>query len=138
LNDLLDNKVSPIFQLFFVEGMDMPTNIPEASTNQMSPTTQHALAVIIASSISTAPGIPMASPISEDIQLDSAITAQSSTIPVGSTIPVHSNISVHSTIPVQPGIQEASVVPPPVSPYFTPAAPTVLTPTAPIPTPVPG
>jgi hypothetical protein len=127
---------------FFVEGMDMPTNIPEASTNQMAPTTQYALAVVIASFISTAPGIPMASAIPEDIQVDSAISAQSSTILVGSAIPdvipVHLNISVHSAITVQPGIQEASVVPPPVSPYFTPAAPTVLTPTTPIPTPVPG
>jgi hypothetical protein len=44
-SDLLNNKVSPIFQLFFVDGMDIPTNIPEASPNPMAPTTQQALAL---------------------------------------------------------------------------------------------
>jgi hypothetical protein len=38
----VDNKVSPIFQLFFVEGMNMTTNIPEAPPNPMAPTTQQA------------------------------------------------------------------------------------------------
>jgi hypothetical protein len=67
--------VSPIFQLFFVEGMDMPTNIPEASANPMAPTTQHAPSITIASFSSTALEIPMASAIPDDIQLDSAISA---------------------------------------------------------------
>jgi hypothetical protein len=83
----------------------------------------------------------MASAIPEDIQLNSAILARSSTIPVSSAIPddipIHSDISVHSVIPVQLGILEAYVVPPPKSPYFTPAALTMLTPTAPIPTSIP-
>jgi hypothetical protein len=48
--------------------MDMPTNIPEASANPMTPTTQQALAVTIVSFISTASAIP------EGIQLDSAIS----------------------------------------------------------------
>jgi hypothetical protein len=86
LNDLLDTKVSPVFQSFFVEGMDMPPNIPEASANPMAPTTQQDLGVTIASFISTALGIPMASAIQDGIQLDSAISARSSTIPVASAI----------------------------------------------------
>jgi hypothetical protein len=46
--------VSPVFQLFFVEGMDMLPNIPEASANPMAPTTQQDPGVTIASFISTA------------------------------------------------------------------------------------
>jgi hypothetical protein len=112
--------------------MDMPPNILEASVNPMAPTTQQAPGVTIVSFISTASasGIPMASAISDDIQLDSDISPRSSTIPVASAITEAS--------PIQSGIPEAFVVPPPVSPYFTPAAPTVLTPTASIPAPVPG
>jgi hypothetical protein len=127
---------------YFLEGMDMFTNISEASTNPMAPTTQQAPTVTVGSFISTASGIPMASGISEGIQLDSTILARFSTIPVGSlildAIPVHSDISVHSAIPVQSGIPETFAVPPPKSLHFTPAAPTVLIPTAPIPAPVPG
>jgi hypothetical protein len=129
LNDLLDNKVSPVFQLFFIEGLDMPPNIPEASANPMALTTQQTLGVTIASFISTTSGIPIASRIPDGIQLDSDISARSSIIPLASTISY--------VIPVQSGIPEASVVPPPVSPHFTPTVPTVLTPTAPIPAPVP-
>jgi hypothetical protein len=126
LNDLLDTKVSPVFQSFFVEGMDMPPNITEASANPMAPTTQQDLGVTIASFISTASGIPMASPIQDGIQLDSAISARSSTIPVA------------SAILEQLGIPKASTVPPLASPHFTPVAPTVLTPTTPILAPIPG
>jgi hypothetical protein len=92
----------------------------------MDPITQQALAITIASFISAGSGLPMASAILDGIQLDSTISALSSTIPVG------------SAILVQSGILEASIVPPPISPHFTPAAPAVLTPTTPILTPVPG
>jgi hypothetical protein len=68
----------------------------------------------------------MASAIPYGIQLHSAISAQSSTIPVA------------SAIPEQLGISEAPAVPPTVSPHFTPTAPIVLTSTAPIHAPVPG
>jgi hypothetical protein len=61
-----------------------------------------------------------------------AISARSSTILVGLAILVHSAILVQSDIP------EASAVPIPKSPHFTPATPTVLTPTAPIPVPMLG
>jgi hypothetical protein len=81
----------------------------------------------------------MASAIPDGIQLDSAIPeatpvksamlARSSTIPVVSAIPKDNAVHL--------GILVASVVPPPISPYFTPATPTVLTPTTPIPAPVP-
>jgi hypothetical protein len=92
----------------------------------MALTTQQAPSITIASFISTALAIPVASAIPDGIQLDSPILARSSRIPVGSVTPVPS------------GIIEASVIPPPISPRFTPAAPTVLTPTIPIPAPVPG
>jgi hypothetical protein len=59
----LDTKVSPIFQLLFVGAMYMPTNILEASANPMDSITQQAPAVTIASFISTASAIPMASAI---------------------------------------------------------------------------
>jgi hypothetical protein len=118
------------FNYFFVEGMDMTTNIPENSTDPMAPTTQQAPGVIISSFISSASAIPMASTIPYGIQLHSAISARSSTIPVGIAIP-------EATL-VLSGILEAYVIPPPISPRFTTGAPTVLTPTAPIPTPVPG
>jgi hypothetical protein len=72
----------------------------------------------------------MASAIPYGIQLHSAISAQSSTIPVASAIP--------EAIPEQLGISEAPAVPPTVSPHFTPTAPIVLTSTAPIHAPVPG
>jgi hypothetical protein len=110
----------------------MPPNIQEAWANPMAPTTQQALGITIASFISTASAseIPMASAIPDDIQLDSDISPRSSIIPIAPTIT--------EAILVQSGIPEASVVPPPVSPYFTPAAPIVLTPTASIPVPVPG
>jgi hypothetical protein len=118
--------------------MNMSTNISEASANLMAIITQQVSVVTIALFISTDSRIPMAQAIPEDIQLDSAILVQSSTIPVGSAILdvilVHSDIPVHSAILVQSGIPEAYVVTPPKSPHFTPAAPTVLTPTAPIPT----
>jgi hypothetical protein len=52
----------------------MPTNIPEASANPMTPTTQHAPIVTIASFISLASGIPMTSAIPEGIQLDLVIS----------------------------------------------------------------
>jgi hypothetical protein len=109
--------------------MGIPSNIPEAPANPMALTTQQALGITIASFISTASGIPMALTIPDGIQLDSDISARSSTIPVASAIP--------EAIQVQSGITEASVVPPPVSPHFTPATPTVLTPTVPIPVSVP-
>jgi hypothetical protein len=83
---VIPNKVSPMFQLIFVEEMGIPANISEASANPMAPTTQQTPAVIIASFISTVSGIPMASVILEGIQFDSTISARSSTIPVGSTI----------------------------------------------------
>jgi hypothetical protein len=67
LHDLLDIKVFPIFQLLFVEGMDMPTNILEASANPVAPTTQQALGVTLASFISTTSGIRMASSIPDGI-----------------------------------------------------------------------
>jgi hypothetical protein len=119
-----------LFQLFFVEGMDMTTNIPEDSADPMAPTTQQAPSVTISSFISSASVIPMASAIPDDIQLHLAISARFSTIPVGLATP--------EVTPVPPGILEASAIPPPISPRFTPAGPTVLTPTAPIPMPVPG
>jgi hypothetical protein len=112
--------------------MNMSTNISEASANLMAIITQQVSVVTIALFISTDSRIPMAQAIPEDIQLDSAILVQSSTIPVGSAI--LDVILVHSDILVQSGIPEAYVVTPPKSPHFTPAAPTVLTPTAPIPT----
>jgi hypothetical protein len=62
--------------------MDMTTNIPKASADPMAPTTQQALDVIIASFISTASPIPMASAIPDGTQLASAISAQSSIIPL--------------------------------------------------------
>jgi hypothetical protein len=83
---VIANKVSPMFQLIFVEEMDIPTNISKASANPMAPTTQQTPTIIIASFISTVSGIPMASVMPEGIQLDSAISARSSTILVGSTI----------------------------------------------------
>jgi hypothetical protein len=120
-------RLTKVFLYFnyFLEGMYMPTNIPEVSTNPMAPTTQQAPAITIASFISTPSGIPMVTTISESIQLDSTISARSSTILVG------------SAIPVQLGILEASLVPPSKSPHFTHVAPMVLTPTATIPVPVP-
>jgi hypothetical protein len=48
-----------MFQLCLIEGMNMPTNIPEASANPIDSTTQHAPAVTIASFISIASRIPM-------------------------------------------------------------------------------
>jgi hypothetical protein len=125
-----NNNASPIFQLFFVEGIDMTTNIPEDSADPMAPTTQQASGVTISSFISSASAIPMASATPDGIQLHSTISARSSTIPVG--------LVITEATPVPSGIVEAYVVPPPISPCFTPAAPTVLTPTTPIPTPVPG
>jgi hypothetical protein len=92
----------------------------------MALTTQQAPRITIASFISTALAIPVASAIPDGIQLDSAILARSSRIPVGSVTPVPS------------GIIEASIIPPPISPHFTPVAPTVLTATIPILAPVPG
>jgi hypothetical protein len=56
-----------LFQLFFVEGMDMTTNIPEDSADPMTPTTQQAPSVTISSFISSASVIPMASAIPDDI-----------------------------------------------------------------------
>jgi hypothetical protein len=47
--------------------MDMPNNIPEAFANSMDLTTQKAPAVIMASFISTASRIPMASTILDGI-----------------------------------------------------------------------
>jgi hypothetical protein len=70
-----NNNVSPIFQLFFVEGMDMTINIPEDSADPMAPTTQQAPSVTISSFISSASAIPMASAILDDIQLHLAISA---------------------------------------------------------------
>jgi hypothetical protein len=55
--------------------MDMITNIPEASSDPMAPTTQQAPGVTIASFISTTLSISMGSIISDGIQLDSAISA---------------------------------------------------------------
>jgi hypothetical protein len=98
----------------------MTTNILEASANPMAPTTQQAPDVAIASFISIASKILMVSAIPDGVPLDSAISARSSTISVGLAIPIES------------GILEASAVPPPVSPHFTPAAPTILTFAAPI------
>jgi hypothetical protein len=46
-----DNTISPIFQLFFEEEMDMAINIPEASTILMAPITQQAPTITIASVI---------------------------------------------------------------------------------------
>jgi hypothetical protein len=108
----------------------MTTNIPEDSADPMAPTTQQALGVTISSFISSASAIPVASAILDGIQLHSAISPWSSTIPVGLAIP--------DATPVPSGILETSDVPPPISPCFTPVAPTVLTPTAPIPAHVPG
>jgi hypothetical protein len=125
-----NNNDSPIFQLFFTEGMDMTTNISEVSANPMATITQQAPGVTIAPFISKTSSIIIASAIPDGIQHDSAISAQSSTIPVGSAI--------SEATPVPSCILEASVVPPPISPCFTPAAPTVLIPIAPIPSPVPG
>jgi hypothetical protein len=124
-----NNNASPIFQLFFVEGMDMTTNIPEDSADPMAPTTQQAPGVTISSFISSALAIPMASTISDGIQLHSAISARSSTIPVG--------LAILEATSVPSCILEAYVVPPHISPRFIPATPTVLTPTAPIHVPVP-
>jgi hypothetical protein len=110
--------------------MDMTTNIPDVSANSKATITQQAQGVTIASFISTASTITIASAIPYGIQHDSAISARFSTIQVGSTI--------SEATPVPSDILEASAVPPPISPCFTPAAPTVLTPTAPIPSLVPG
>jgi hypothetical protein len=101
----------------------------------MAPTTQQAPVVTIATIISVASGIPVASTIPEGIQHDSAILARSSTIPAGSAIP--EAIPIHSAIPMHSTILEASTVPPPKSSHFTLVAPMVLTPTTPIPTPIP-
>jgi hypothetical protein len=70
-----NNNASPIFQLFFIEGMDMTTNIPEVSANPMATITQQAPGVIIASFISTASAITIASAILDGIQHASAISA---------------------------------------------------------------
>jgi hypothetical protein len=72
---VIDNMVSPIFQLFFIEEMDMATNIPEASVNPMAPITQQAPAITIGSFILVASGILMASSTPEGIQLNSVISA---------------------------------------------------------------
>jgi K+-transporting ATPase A subunit len=64
-----------MYSNFFVEGMDIRTNIPEASANPMAPTTQQSPSVTVASFISTASGISMASAILDGIQRDSAISA---------------------------------------------------------------
>jgi hypothetical protein len=109
--------------------------IPEASTIPMAPTTQHAPAITIASVISVASDIPMDVAIPEGIPFDLAISAVSSAIP--EAILVHSAIPVPSAIPISTAIPEASAVPPRKSPHFTPAAPTVLTPTAPRPVSIP-
>jgi hypothetical protein len=82
LNESLDNKISHIFQLFFIEGIDMTTNILEASANPMAPTTQQAPDVAIASRILMVSAIP------DGVPLDSAISARSSTISVGLAIPI--------------------------------------------------
>jgi hypothetical protein len=103
----------------------------------MAPTTQQAPVVTIATIISVASCIPVASTIPEGIQHDSAILARSSANPAGSAIPIHSAIPMHSTILVHSTILEASTVPPPKSSHFTLVAPMVLTPTTPIPTPIP-
>jgi hypothetical protein len=55
--------------------MDMTTNIPEALDDLMAPITQQALGVTIASFISTASAITIASAIPDGIQHDSAISA---------------------------------------------------------------
>jgi hypothetical protein len=102
----------------------------EVSANPMATITQQAPGVTIASLISTASAITIASTIPDGIQHDSSILARSPTILVGSAI--------SEATPVPSGILEASAVPPPISQCFTPAAPIVLTPTAPIPSFVPG
>jgi hypothetical protein len=118
-----DNTISPIFQLFFEEEMDMAINIPEASTILMAPPN--------GSNNSTGSNYYNCLSHSKGIQLDSAILARPSTIPVGSAIPevipIHSATRVHLAILVQSGNLEASVVPPPKSPHFTPAANTYRT-----------
>jgi hypothetical protein len=118
-----NNNLSPIFQLCFVEGMDMTTNIPEDSADPMVPTTQQAPGITISSFISSASAIP------DGIQLHSAISARSSTILVDLAIPEATLVPL--------GILDASSVPPPISPHFTHVAPIVLTPTTPILAPVP-
>jgi hypothetical protein len=111
-----NNNASHIFQLFFVEEMDMTTNIPEVSANPMATITQQAPDVTIASFISTASAITIVSAILDGIQHDSAISARSSTILVGSAI--------SEATPVPSDILEASAVSPHISPCFTSAAPT--------------
>jgi hypothetical protein len=60
---------------YFLEGMDMTTNIPDASANPMTIITQQASCVTIASFILTVSAITIVSAIPDGIQHDSTILA---------------------------------------------------------------
>jgi hypothetical protein len=60
---------------YFLEGMDMTTNIPDASATPMTIITQQASCVTIASFILTVSAITIVSAIPDGIQHDSTILA---------------------------------------------------------------
>jgi hypothetical protein len=60
---------------YFLEGMDMTTNIPDVSANPMTIITQQAPCVTIASFILTVSAITIVSAIPDGIQHDSTILA---------------------------------------------------------------